>query len=404
MTAKERFLTYVKINTRSAMGVDHQPSTECQFDLAKVLYDEMKEMGLAEVNLQDDCTVTGILPATPGYENKPAVGFIAHIDTVSDYPGDNVKPQVHENYDCTPIELCPGRVLDPEEYPALKEMKGFELITTDGTTVLGADDKAGIAEILTMCEYFMKENIPHGKICVAFTPDEEVDGGAAGIDIEKWGADFAYTVDGGANNEVCYECFNALTAFYDVEGYSIHPGASKNKMKNACLMAMEINSMLPSAETPANTEEREGFFHLTDMVGDVAHAKLTYIIRDHDAEIFRGRDLTLRHIEKIMNEKYGEGTVKLKIDYHYKNMAELILQKPEIVDYVKNAIKALGMEPAIRVARGGTDGARLTYRGLLCPNVGTGGFAAHGPFEHIAVEHIDKQVEVLAEIVKQISK
>ena len=404
MTVKDRFLKYVKIATPSAMGVDHQPSTECQFDLARVLRDEMIEMGISGVELQDDCYVTGFVPATPGCEDKPAVGFISHIDTVSDFNGYGVNPQLYPNYDGSAITLCPGRVLDPADFPHLEELKGMELITTDGTTILGADDKAGIAEILTMVEYVMANDIPHGKICMAFTPDEEVDGGATGLDIEKFGADFAYTVDGGPNNSVAYECFNALTAFVDVTGYSIHPGSSKNKMKNASLIAMEFNAMLPSTEIPAHTDGREGFFHLTNMEGDVEKAKLTYIIRDHNRETFRVREETLRHIEKILNEKYGEGAVKLTIEYHYKNMGDLIKEHPEIIDYVKRAIIACGMEPEERVARGGTDGARLTYRGLLCPDVGTGGYAAHGPFEHITVEHMEKQVQVLTEIVKEIAK
>ena len=280
-------------------------------------------------------------------------------------------------------------------------MKGRTLITTDGTTLLGADDKAGVAEILTMAEELMKGNIPHGKICIAFTPDEEVGSGAQHLDIPAFGACYAYTVDGGSENSVEYENFNACSARFEITGFNIHPGDAKDKMLNAALIAMEINGMLPSAETPRDTEGYEGFFHLTDMEGTVEYATLQYIVRDHDAGHFQARQETLRHIQKILNEKYGAGTVKLSIHQQYRNMKEKIEPCMHLIENAKAVIRKLGMEPEVVPVRGGTDGAQLSFRGLPCPNLGTGGYAFHGPYEHITAEGMDAVVKILVGIAEK---
>lgn len=401
MTVKERFLDYVSYSTQSAEDIEQVPSTERQWDLARHLEAEMKELGISDVRLGEHAYVYGVIPATPGYEAVPAIGFIAHMDTATEVSGENVRPQIIENYDGSPITLgTSGRVIDPENFPHLASLKGQSVITTDGTTLLGADDKAGIAEILTMAETLLKEDIPHGKICIGFTPDEEVGHGPSYFDIPGFGADYAYTVDGGDPACVTYENFNACAAAFNIQGYSIHPGSSKNKMINALLVGYEINSMLPGGETPRNTEGYEGFYHLTGMNGDTSSCTMTYIVRDFDMGYFRARKATLNHIAKLLNEKYGEGTVTLTIRDQYPNMYESLKDKMYIVDNAFEAIRNLGMEPYAEAGRGGTDGATLSANGLPCPNLGTGGHAAHGPYEHITVEALETCTKLLLEIVK----
>ena len=278
---------------------------------------------------------------------------------------------------------------------------GQTLITTDGTTVLGADDKAGVAEIMTACEHIIAENRPHGRISVCFTPDEEVGHGAALLDLERFGADFAYTMDGGVLNEVNFETFNAASAHWEINGFNIHPGDAKNTMINACLVAMEINSMLPSGDTPAKTEGYEGFFHLMEMSGTVEAAALDYIVRDHDAAAFAVRKETMRHIEKLINEKYGAGTAKLTLADQYRNMAECLSAHMEVVELAEEAIRKAGLEPVRVPIRGGTDGAQLSFRGLPCPNLGTGGYSFHGPFEHITVEGMDTAVDIILNLISE---
>ena len=404
MRAYERLLKYVVIHTTSDEENTKTPSTDRQFDLARLLESEMKELGIRDVSVDEHCYVTGFIPATAGHENDPVIGFIAHMDTAPDCSGENVKPQVHENYDGDSIDIGNGRTISLELFPHIKALKGKTLITTDGSTLLGADDKAGVAEIMTMAERLIKEEIPHGRICIAFTPDEEIGHGASLLDLERFGAEFAYTVDGGPENEIEYENFNAAKAVFEIKGVSVHPGDAKNRMINAGLVACEIASMLPSAETPAHTEDREGFYHLTDIEGDVENAKISYIVRDHDANLFEARLQTLRMIEKTLSEKYGSGTVSLKITEQYRNMIEKILPHMHIVETAKACIKAQGLEPVEVPVRGGTDGARLSFRGLPCPNLGTGGYAFHGPFEHITAEGMDTVVNVLCSIVKEYSK
>lgn len=405
MRAYERFLNYVKIHTTSDENSNTTPSTRRQFDLAEILAEEMKKLGVKDVRVDENCYVYGTVPATPGYEDKPAIGLIAHLDTAPDFCGEHVNPQIHRNYNGEDVTLGDsGKVLSVKTFPHLKELKGRTLITTDGTTLLGADDKAGIAEIMTVAEELLKGTMPHGKICIAFTPDEEVGSGADKMDIPAFGAQYAYTADGGCENEIVYENFNASEAVFKIRGFNIHPGEARNKMINAALVGMEINSMLPNLETPAHTELYEGFFHLCEMEGTVENATLQYIIRDHSAASFEARENTLRHIEKIMNEKYGQGTVKLEIHEQYRNMIEKVAPCMQLVDYAKDAIRELGMEPNTDPIRGGTDGAQLSFRGLPCPNLGTGGYAFHGPYEHITAEGMDTAVHVMLGILKRFAQ
>lgn len=405
MRAYERFLNYVKIHTTSDENSNTTPSTRRQFDLAEILAEEMKKLGVKDVRVDENCYVYGAIPATPGYEDKPAIGLIAHLDTAPDFCGEHVNPQIYRNYNGEDVTLGDsGKVLSVKTFPHLKELKGRTLITTDGTTLLGADDKAGIAEIMTVAEELLKGTMPHGKICIAFTPDEEVGSGADKLDIPAFGAQYAYTADGGCENEIVYENFNASEAVFKIRGFNIHPGEARNKMINAALVGMEINSMLPNLETPAHTELYEGFFHLCEMEGTVENATLQYIIRDHSAASFEARENTLRHIEKIMNEKYGQGTVKLEIHEQYRNMIEKVAPCMQLVDYAKDAIRELGMEPNTDPIRGGTDGTQLSFRGLPCPNLGTGGYAFHGPYEHITAEGMDTAVHVMLGILKRFAQ
>ena len=402
MRAYERLLNYVKIWTTSDEASGTTPSTHRQFDLAKVLTDEMRRMGIEDAAADENCYVTGTIPAAPGYEKCPAIGLIAHLDTAPDFNGENVRPQVIENYDGEDVVLGEsGRILSRELFPHLPGLKGKTLITTDGTTLLGADDKAGIAEIMTFAEQVITEKIPHGKICLAFTPDEEIGSGAGDLDLQTFGADFAYTLDGGRENEIEYENFNAAAAVFEIKGRSVHPGSSKNTMINASLVAMEINSMLPSCDIPARTEGYEGFFHLTGMEGNVEKAKLSYIVRDHSRETYEARLQLLKHIEKTVNEKYGAGTVKVEMREQYRNMLEKIRPCMHLIENAQEAIRAAGEEPQTVPIRGGTDGAQLSFRGLPCPNLGTGGYAFHGPFEHITAEGMDFMVEVLRGIIER---
>ena len=402
MRAYERLLNYVKIYTTSDENSTTVPTTARQFDLAKILVEEMKAMGIQDARVGENGYVYGTIPATPGYETKTAIGFIAHLDTSPDFNGEHVNPQIHENYDGKDVALGDsGKVLETARFPHLVKLAGRTLITTDGTTLLGADDKAGIAEIMTLAESLQNGDMPHGKVCIAFTPDEDVGSGAAEFDIPGFGAEYAYTVDGGCENEIVYENFNACAAQVVIKGFNIHPGEAKNTMVNAALVATEFNSMLPSGETPRDTQMYEGFFHLCGIEGTVEHAKMEYIVRDHSSACFEARQSTLRHIEKFLNEKYGEGTVQVTIRQQYRNMEEMIAPCMHLIDNAKDVIRELGMEPDVSPVRGGTDGAQLSFRGLPCPNLGTGGYAFHGPYEHITAEGMDFSVKVLMGIVKR---
>ena len=400
MRAYERFLNYVKVHTASDSNSVTHPSSMRQFDLAKMLVEEMKALGIEDARVDDKCYVYGTLPATEGYEQVKALGFIAHMDTADAASGENIKPQIHENYDGQDV-LLPGSgtYLTVKQFPFLAEMKGQTLITTDGTTLLGADDKAGIAEILTMAERIMNEKIPHGKICIGFTPDEEVGMGADFFDIPGFGAAYAYTVDGGDVGEIEYENFNAAAAIVNFRGLSVHPGSAKNTMINAQNVAIEFHMALPKFERPEHTEGREGFYHLTDMSGDVTNAQLKYIIRDHDEYKFIEKKETMRHVAVLLNEQYGEGTVELIIKDSYANMIEQIRPHFHLIESAREAVEKAGLTPMETPVRGGTDGARLSYEGLPCPNLGTGGFNFHGPAECISVEKMDQSVEVLLNLV-----
>ena len=403
MKTYERFLNYVKIHTASSEDSTTVPTTARQFDLAKLLVEELHSIGVSNARVDDKCYVYASIPATPGCEDAPALGFIAHMDTVPDFSGENVRPRIIENYDGGEVVLgTSGRTLSPEKLPHLPLLKGRTLIVTDGTTVLGGDDKAGVAEIMTAAETVIRENLPHGKICIGFTPDEEVGSGADNFDVAAFGADFAYTVDGGVEGEIEYENFNAAGAKIKINGFNIHPGDSKNKMINALLVAMELNSMLPD-ETPRNTEKYEGFFHLTDLGGSVEHCEMSYILRDHSTEIMTARKATLTHAVKLLNEKYGEGTVELSLRDQYLNRVEKIRPCMHLIDNAVEAAKELGVEPRVQPIRGGTDGARLSFMGLPCPNLGTGDFACHGPYEHVTVEGMEKCTELVLKLIEKYS-
>ena len=402
MKASERLLKYAVIYTGSDEDYAEQtPSTPEQMTLAQVLAKDMRDIGLTDVSVDAHAYVYGFLPATAGREQCPPIGFIAHIDIVNEFGTSEIHPQIVKEYNGGEIALgTSGRTLDTVQFPDLKQAIGKTVITTDGTTVLGADDKAGVAEILTMCERLVQDNLPHGKICVCFTPDEEIGHGAALLDLEKFGASYAYTVDGGAPSEVEWETFYAAAADWSIAGVSVHPGDAKDKMVNAALVAMEINGMLPPDEIPAKTQGREGFFHLCDMSGDVSAAKLSYIIRDHDAEKFSQRKQTMREIEHKINETYGAGTAALTLREQYRNMAEILRHHPDVVEQAKRAIRAVGLTPVSNPVRGGTDGAQLSFRGLPCPNLGTGAYALHGPYEHAIAEQMDVMTEILLHIAQ----
>ena len=402
MKASERLLKYAVIYTGSDEDhAEQTPSTPEQMTLAQVLAEDMRDIGLTDVSVDAHAYVYGFLPATAGREQCPPIGFIAHIDIVNEFGASEIHPQIIKEYDGGEITLgTSGRTLDTVQFPDLKQAVGKTVITTDGTTVLGADDKAGVAEILTMCERLVQDNLPHGKICVCFTPDEEIGHGAALLDLEKFGASCAYTVDGGAPNEVEWETFYAAAADWSIAGVSVHPGDAKDKMVNAALVAMEVNGMLPPDEIPAKTQGREGFFHLCDMSGDVSAAKLSYIIRDHDAEKFSQRKQTMREIERKINETYGAGTATLTLREQYRNMAEILQHHPDVVERAKQAIRAVGLTPVSNPVRGGTDGAQLSFRGLPCPNLGTGAYALHGPYEHAIAEQMDVMTEILLHIAQ----
>ena len=405
MKAYERLLKYARIWTTSDEESTTSPTTSRQFDLAKQLVEEMKEIGIEDAYMDEFGYVYGHIPATPGYEDCTAIGFIAHMDTAPDYSGENVNPQIIENYDGNDVSLgTSGKVLSVAEFPSLKTLAGRTLITTDGTTLLGADDKAGIAEIMTVAEELIKENIPHGKVSIGFTTDEEVGSGAKHMNLEVFGAPFAYTVDGGPEGEIQFENFNAASADFYVHGVNVHPGEAKGIMKNSQKIAMEIQGMLPVDEAPEYTEGYEGFFHLMEMNGTVEETKMSYLIRDFDSESYENRKELLRNITETVNKKYGEGTVELKLKDSYRNMREKIEPCMELIEYAKKACEMAEVKADIAPIRGGTDGARLSFVGLPCPNLGTGGYGFHGAFEHITAEGMDKAAAIIKNIILQFAK
>lgn len=405
MRAYERFLNYVPVWTTSDETSDTVPSADRELVLARMLVEEMKGLGIADARVDDKGYVYGHIPATPGCEDKPSLGLVAHMDTVADASGENIKPQIIENYDGKDVVLKgSGDILKVDEFPYLAELKGRTLITTDGTTLLGADDKAGIAEILTVAEEIIKEGLPHGKICIGFTPDEEIARGAKHFDVEGFGADYAYTLDGDEEGEIQFENFNASTAFITIHGVSVHTGSAKDVMVNSQTIATEIHQMLPVNERPETTEGYEGFYHLVSVQGNVTTTKMKYFIRDFDRRSFDARVQKLRDIAEEMNKKYGEGKVEVEIVESYYNMREKIEPCMQLIDYAKAAIEHAGITPIVSPVRGGTDGARLSFKGLPCPNLGTGGHAFHGVFEHITVEGMDKAVLIVKDIIRQFAE
>lgn len=402
MKAYERFLSYVSVWTTSDETSDTVPSAARELDLAELLVREMKEMGITDARVDEKGYVYGSIPATEGCEDKPALGLIAHMDTAPDCSGKDIHPQLMKDYDGSDISLGKsGKVIRVSEFPHLKSLTGRTLITADGTTLLGADDKAGIAEILTVAEEIIEEGIPHGKICIGFTPDEEIARGAANFDVEGFGADYGYTLDGSKEGEIQYENFHASTAEITIHGVSVHTGTAKDVMVNAQTIGTEIHQMLPVAERPETTEGYEGFYHLVNTAGNVTLTTMKYFIRDFDRSLFEQKEEKLREITKLMNQKYGEGTVELKITQSYRNMREKIEPCYFLIDYAVEAAKAVGIEPDVSPIRGGTDGARLSFKGLPCPNLGTGGYAFHGPYEHISVEAMDLVVKMTKDIVRR---
>lgn len=401
MTIKDRFLKYVSYNTQSRENAQSVPSTEGQWTFARELERELRDLGAQSVRLDEHCIVTAVLPANCENKNAPALGLIAHMDTSPDAAGKNIRPQIVEHYDGGAIVLNArsGMTLDPARFPVLRRHIGETLVTTDGNTLLGADDKAGIAEIMQLVEYFHTHpETKHGKLCIAFTPDEEVGGGEEAFDPAAFGADFAYTLDGDENNEIQFENFNAANAGVFISGRGIHPGSAKNIMLNAALIAAEFVSLLPQAETPAHTEGYEGFYHLHKLSASVEEAELQYIIRDHDKENFLRRKRFMRDVGDFLNKKYGEGTVAVILKDSYFNMREKIEAHPELIERAQEAMRKAGIIPAIVPIRGGTDGAKLSFRGLPCPNLGTGGGNYHGPYEFCSLTAMERTVEMLVHL------
>lgn len=406
MSVKERFLKYIAINTESEDNGEggKSPSTEEQWNLAHVLEEELKQLGATDVEVSDTCVVYAHFAATKGYENAPAFGCIAHMDTVM--RGENIKPTVIEDYDGGTVSLASGKELTVALNPDLPKLKGRTLIVSDGTTILGADDKAGVASIMNLCERIQMEKIPHGKLCVAFTPDEEIGCGVDHFDLEKFGADYAVTVDGGAEWVIECENFNAAHATVYTYGEDAHPGSAKGVMINAGSLLCEFQNRLPKGEVPEKTEGREGFYHLLYIFADVEHAKAEYLIREFDKKHFKARKKYMKDLAKKMNAEIGreKAMVEVEIKDNYYNMAEVIEKDPAIVENLKAAIQNIGMEPVIEPIRGGTDGARLSFEGLPCPNIGAGGYLFHSVFEHCTVEGMEHATQVLLELLKIYAK
>jgi len=400
MDIVERFLSYVAFDTQSSEESGTTPSTEKQWKLAEFLKDELTRLGLQDVYLDDKAYLYATLPANTD-KQVPTIGFISHIDTSPDCSGANIEPRIVKNYDGKDIVLSEGIVSSPAKFPELLDHVGEDLIVTNGKTLLGADDKAGIAEIVTACEWLMAHpEVKHGAIRIAFNPDEEIGMGAHHFDVERFGCEFGYTMDGGEVGEIEFENFNAASAKFAITGCSVHPGYAKDKMINAGRVAAEIVGMLPELETPEHTEQYEGFFHLTGISGNCEKADLSFIIRDHSRAIFEERKARVRKIAEAMNKKYGEGTVSLQLNDQYYNMREQIEPVMHVIDIAKQAIEEAGMEPKIKAIRGGTDGAQLSFKSLPCPNIFAGGINFHGPFEFVPVQSLHKAMQTVVNICR----
>ncbi|MBQ7751246.1 MAG: peptidase T [Bacteroidales bacterium] len=398
----DRFLRYVGVDTQSNEESETQPSTAKQWDLLKMLCAELQEMGI-EAELDEYGYVMGTIPSNIPGKDIPAVGFIAHVDTAPDASGKDVKPQIIPDYDGSDIALkgVPGLFLKPSEFPELLHFKGQTLITTDGTTLLGADDKAGVAEIMNAAAWIMEHpEFKHGPVKIGFTPDEEIGRGVIKFDVKRFGADYAYTMDGGEIGELEFENFNAASAKIHIQGRNVHPGSAKGKMKNAILIGQEFNSLLPIEQRPEYTEGYEGFFHLISFKGSVEEADFAYIIRDHDAEKFEKKKVMIREIADFMNKKYGEGTVQLTLKDQYRNMREQVEPHYHIVEKAVKAMEMEGIKVKIQPIRGGTDGANLSYMGLPCPNIFAGGLNFHGKMEYVPLESIEAASKVILNIIR----
>ena len=402
MELKERFLKYVAINTRSDDNSETFPSTAVQWDLLNTLVEEMKLLGLEDVSIDKYGYAMGTIPATKGKEGAPVIGFLAHVDTSPDMSGENVRPRIIESYDGTDIVLNNALTMKVADFPELTKFIGHTLIHTDGTTLLGADDKAGIAEIMTAAEYLMAHpEIEHGKIRIGFTPDEEIGRGVDFFDVKAFGADFAYTMDGGYEGELEYENFNAAGAKIAIQGRNVHPGYAKNKMINAIEVACELNSLIPAVERPQFTEGYEGFYHCIGLNGTVENATISYIIRDHDFEKFEKKKSWMYDVVGMLNNKYGQGTLTLTLKDQYYNMRKMVEPHPQVIDIALAAMRDADVEPIVRPIRGGTDGARLSFMGLPCPNIFAGGMNFHGKFEYCSLNSMEKAVKVIINIAKR---
>ena len=395
-----RFLKYVKTYTESEAFLEKFPSTDRQWDLANYLVEELKQIGLEDVSIDENGYVFGYVPSTVDHE-VPTIGFVSHMDTSPDFSGENVQPQIWENYDGGDIKLNESMILSPAEFPELTQYKGQTIITTDGTTLLGADDKAGVAEIVTAAEYLIAHpEIKHGRIAIGFTPDEEVGRGADFFNVEKFGAEWGYTMDGSEIGELEYENFNAASGIVTIKGKSVHPGYAKDKMINAANLAMEFAAQFPSDEVPELTDNREGFFHLAKMSGNVTEAKLVYIIRDHDMDQYEARKALFLQIAADMQERFDHEVITATVTDQYFNMIEKVREKFQSVEIAEQALKDCGVTPNIKPIRGGTDGSRLSFMGLPCPNIFAGGHNFHGPYEYVPVESMEKATEVIVRIAE----
>ena len=401
MELKERFLKYVAINTRSDENSETFPSTAVQWDLLNALVEEMKLLGLQDVTIDKYGYAMGTIPATPGKENAPVIGFLAHVDTAPDMSGENVRPHIIESYDGKDIVLNNALTMKVSDFPELSRFVGHTLIHTDGTTLLGADDKAGVAEIMTAAEYLMSHpEVEHGKIRIGFTPDEEIGRGVDFFDVKAFGADFAYTMDGGYEGELEFENFNAASAKIAILGRNVHPGYAKNKMINAIEVACELNALVPAVERPQYTEGYEGFYHCVGFNGTVENATISYIIRDHDFALFEKKKAWMYDIVGMLNNKYGQGTLTLTLKDQYYNMRKMVEPHPQVIDNALAAMREADVEPVVRPIRGGTDGARLSFMGLPCPNIFAGGMNFHGKFEYCSLNSMEKAVKVIINLAK----
>ena len=396
MELKERFLKYVAVDTQSAEESETFPSTQKQWTLLNMLVEEMKALGLTEVSIDKYGYAMGTIPASEGCENAPVIGFLAHVDTSPDMSGENVRPRIIENYDGGDIVLNNALTMRVEEFPELENFIGHTLIHTDGTTLLGADDKAGVAEIMSAAEYLMSHpEVRHGKIRIGFTPDEEIGRGVDFFDVKAFGADFAYTMDGGYEGELEYENFNAASAKIQINGRNVHPGYAKGKMINAIEVACELDSMIPAQERPQYTEGYEGFYHCVGINGTVEQANISYIIRDHDAERFERRKVWMWSVVDMLKKKYGEQVLTLTLKDQYYNMRKMVEPHPQVIDKALEAMRMADVKPLVRPIRGGTDGARLSFMGLPCPNIFAGGMNFHGKFEYCSLDSMEKAMRVI---------